>query len=420
MAPLGPFEPRAHLAVAVSGGADSLACAILAQDWAAARHGKVTGLVVDHGLRAGSAAEARTTAARLQAAGIEAEILTLRGLAPGPALAERARRARHDALEAACAGRGILHLLLGHHAADQAETVALRQLDRSGPAGLAGMAALTERRHVRLLRPLLTIAPADLRAVLRARGLVWIDDPSNSDPHAGRNRLRLLRADADGTGPATRAAVAAAILRGHSRAHAETAAADWLGRFVHLHPEGYALMPRTPPRPLALAHLLRALTGSAYNPATAAVAAWCADPRPATLAGIRILPAGRLAADAWLLVREAAAMAPARTCHPGTTWDRRFRIVAAPNFPSSLTIGPLGAEAPLLRDHAHLPSAVLQTLPALRRDGRLFAVPHLGYCDHDDFPTGRPPWQILFDPATAAAGAAFFAPEPGDLREGFA
>jgi 3'-phosphoadenosine 5'-phosphosulfate sulfotransferase (PAPS reductase)/FAD synthetase len=55
---LGPFEPCPHLAVAVSGGADSMALTLLAGDWAVRRGGEVLALTVDHGLRAASSTEA--------------------------------------------------------------------------------------------------------------------------------------------------------------------------------------------------------------------------------------------------------------------------------------------------------------------------------------------------------------------------
>src|SRR3954451_23412950 len=79
MEPLGPFERAPALAVAVSGGADSLALAILAAAWAERRGGRVLALTVDHGLRPESAAEARQTAAWLAARGITSRILAWEG-----------------------------------------------------------------------------------------------------------------------------------------------------------------------------------------------------------------------------------------------------------------------------------------------------------------------------------------------------
>jgi len=82
MAPLGPFGDRPAIAVAVSGGPHSLALALLARDWVAARGGALRALVVDHGLRADSDEEAGAVAAMLASQGIAADILML-GLPTG-------------------------------------------------------------------------------------------------------------------------------------------------------------------------------------------------------------------------------------------------------------------------------------------------------------------------------------------------
>jgi tRNA(Ile)-lysidine synthase len=190
MAPFEPFEASPTLAVAVSGGRDSLALALLSHDWAAKRGGRVVGLVVDHGLRPESAAEAAATMDMLAGHGIEGAILAWAGAKPRAGLQEAARTARYRLLRDECRRRGILHLLLGHHAGDQAETVAMRAARQSGPDGLAGMAALVEQAEVRLLRPLLGVSRARLTDTLLARGVQWFDDPSNIDPRFERARLR--------------------------------------------------------------------------------------------------------------------------------------------------------------------------------------------------------------------------------------
>ncbi len=190
MAPFEPFEASVVLAVAVSGGRDSLALALLAQDWATGRGGQVVGLIVDHGLRPESAAEAAVTLDVLARHGIDGAILTWSGAKPQAGVQEAARSARYRLLRDECRRRGIIHLLLAHHADDQAETVAMRAVRRSGPAGLAGMAAQIEHPEVRLLRPLLSVPRAWLTATLRARSVQWVDDPSNSDPRFERARMR--------------------------------------------------------------------------------------------------------------------------------------------------------------------------------------------------------------------------------------
>jgi tRNA(Ile)-lysidine synthase len=404
MAPLGPFEPAPRLGAAVSGGADSMALALLADAWTRNRGGSLLALVVDHGLRPESATEAALTTGRLAARGIRSRLLRLTGLPHGPALAERARAARYGTLATACAEAGIVHLLLGHHAADQAETVLMRRQSNSGPAGLAAMAAVTEQYGLRLLRPLLDVPPVRLRATLRADGVAWVEDPSNQDQRTLRARLRAGLDDADGTGPDTEALCHAARTAAGTRAARDSEIAAILAEHATLHPEGYALLSPGPIDPAALAALLQTIAGAPFPPPSQPVAALAAAPRPATLAGVRLMAAGRLG-DCWLLVREAAAMRPPIPAQPGALWDGRFRLSAHAAPPPGVMIGALGADAAGLRRHTGLPAAVLQTLAALRCGNSLVAVPVLGY-------PGRMPcaaMTLTFSPARPAAGAPFAA-----------
>ena len=367
---LAPFEPSPCLAVAVSGGADSLALALMARDWAGARGGSVLGLVVDHGLRAASAVEAALTVARLGSRRIDARVLTLTALRRGTGLAERARAARYGSLTQACAAAGILHLLLGHHLADQAETVLMRQLAGSGPDGMAGMSPLVEAPSVRLLRPMLGIPPVALRAMLRADGLAWTEDPSNADPAAQRGRIRALRRDSTGMGAATRALSAAAALASATRAACAGRVAAVLAARARIHAEGYAVLAPGPIAPQALSALIRTVGGALFPVAGASVAALARNPGPATLGGVRLLPAGRLG-PGLLIVREAAAVAGPVDAGDGVIWDGRFRLCLdhgwQPAMLAGMTVGALGKDAARLRDRSDLPAAVLVALPALRR-----------------------------------------------------
>jgi tRNA(Ile)-lysidine synthase len=122
--------------------------------------------------------------------GIASERLVWSGEKPSSRLQEAARAARYRLLLEGCRRHGILHLLVAHHADDQAETIAMRAARGSGPDGLAGMAALVEHPEARLLRPLLGVPRVRLTATLGARGIRWIDDPSNRDLRFERARLR--------------------------------------------------------------------------------------------------------------------------------------------------------------------------------------------------------------------------------------
>ena len=193
MAPFEPFERAPVVAVAVSGGRDSLALALLAREWVAARGGRIVGLIVDHALRPESAAEAAATETLLRRHGCDAEILRWSEAKPRTGLQDAARTARYRLLREACRRRSLVHLLVAHHADDQAETVAMRAARQSGPDGLAGMSAVVELPEVRLLRPLLGVSRSRLTATLLARGVAWVDDPSNADPRFERARLRAAR-----------------------------------------------------------------------------------------------------------------------------------------------------------------------------------------------------------------------------------
>lgn len=394
---LGPFEAKPALAVAVSGGGDSMALAVLARDWAVSRFGCVVGLIVDHGLRSESAAEAEVTLERLGAQGIPARILRLGGLRAGPALAERARIARYDALGKGCAEAGILHLLLGHHAGDQVETLAMRVLRGSGTHGLAGMAALRETVSVRLLRPLLGTEPGALRDLLSAAGIAWVEDPSNRDLRALRPRLRHRFASTAGTGIGGAMAEA-----GRRRSADEAATAAELAVRAIIRPEGFALLSPGRVGVGGLRALIQTISGSAYAPAEATVAELAARPRPATLAGVRLLPAGRLG-EGMLVVREESAVGGPVPAEPHGVWDGRFRLIARGVVPQGATIGKLGADAARFRRQSALPAAVLRTLPAIRLGEKLVSVPLLGYgCGEDDT------WMTLvFSPGRAAAGPCF-------------
>jgi tRNA(Ile)-lysidine synthase len=371
---LGPFEASPRVAVAVSGGADSMAAALLTRDWVRQRGGSVLALIVDHGIRADSAAEAREVAARLGECGLEATILTVAGLGQAPALAERARDARHGALEAACARVGILHLVFGHHAGDQAETVIMRMLGHSTSSGLAGMAALVETQHVRRLRPLLGTDPDTLRTWLRGKGVEWVEDPSNASLATLRGRLRAERRRLGTVQIGLRAFAASSQHRGSARAAREEEWYRALAAKVAFFPQGFALLAPGPIATEALAHLLQVIGGAARPPSLTQVAPLAASPGPATMAGVRLLPAGRFG-PGLLVIRETRALQPPVPARIGAIWDGRFRLAALPpGFDhdafdgdarrASLTLGAWGSDAPRGR-HA-LPGEVMRGMPVLR------------------------------------------------------
>jgi tRNA(Ile)-lysidine synthase len=360
--------------------------------------------VVDHGLRATSADEARVTVERLGGLGIAARALGIANLVHGPALAERARVGRYQVLINACRESGILHLLLGHHAADQRETLVMRVLRSSQTHGLAAMPAVRETGGVRLLRPLLAIEPFVLRQFLTARHVGWVEDPSNHDLRALRPRLRHALALVPQRDTGLAEAVAAA---GRMRRRDEKTAAAELARCATIRPEGFALLSPGRISTGGLRSLIRTIGGAAYAPSSDRVAALAAQLKPATLAGVRLMPAGRLG-DGMLVLREEAGISKPIAAVDGAVWDGRYRLIAPRGTPTDATIGKLGADATRFRRASELPAAILRTLPAIRTGEVLASVPHLGYdCRLGEQWVSGQRVTVLFAPESPAGGPAF-------------
>jgi tRNA(Ile)-lysidine synthase len=174
-----------EVAVAVSGGADSLALAAAA-GYVAPRLGlRLHGLVVDHGLQSGSAEVARRAADTLLDLGVpEVRVLPVEVTGPGGTEAA-ARRARYAALRGALPAQDAL-VLLGHTRDDQAETVLLGLGRGSGPRSIAGMRVLDPP----WARPLLGVSRVTTVAACARLGLTPWADPHNTDPRFTRVRLR--------------------------------------------------------------------------------------------------------------------------------------------------------------------------------------------------------------------------------------
>ena len=185
------------IALAVSGGADSLALMLLAQRWAAGRADAPRLVVysVDHGLRPEAAGEVAMVVSAAVSLGLAARGLAWTGPKPEAGVQEAARLARYRLMGSAMAEDGATVLLTAHHLQDQAETVLMRMAHGSGIEGLRGMAAMAEIEGVRVHRPLLGLDPATLRALVDAAGLVPAEDPSNTDPHYERVRWRRAMPD---------------------------------------------------------------------------------------------------------------------------------------------------------------------------------------------------------------------------------
>ena len=169
--------------VACSGGADSVALADAAIEVAGAQH--VVILVIDHGLVEGSARVAGEVAAWARSRGAAAVVRRV-VVSSRASLEAAARDARYAALDALADELGLVAILLGHTARDQAETVLMRILRGTGPAGLAGIPT----RRGRFVRPLLALDRGVIDAHVAERRLPVHHDPMNDDSSLTRVRIR--------------------------------------------------------------------------------------------------------------------------------------------------------------------------------------------------------------------------------------
>ncbi len=178
--------PAGPALVAVSGGADSLALlGLLVRSPAA---GELTLHVahVDHGIHPDSAAVSRAVQKVAEEYALPFHVTQL-GLPPETS-ETAARAARYDWLLALAERLNAPIVFTAHHRDDQVETILMRVLKGSGPAGLAGIPA----RRDRLVRPLLPFRREELTGYLRGLGRPWWEDPANTDPRHERSWLRTV------------------------------------------------------------------------------------------------------------------------------------------------------------------------------------------------------------------------------------
>lgn len=176
---------KSAIAVACSGGADSLALTILL-----AEKFNVIALVVNHNLRKAAKTEAERTAAILNKLGIKNKILAYKGKTPTRNLMQEARNIRYKLLIDYCKKNSINTLATAHHADDNAENFLLRLARGSGVDGLSAMPISTEMEGIRIIRPLLTFTKAEIISYLKTKKIKWVEDATNKTDKYKRNTLR--------------------------------------------------------------------------------------------------------------------------------------------------------------------------------------------------------------------------------------
>ena len=377
------LAPAGHgpLAVAFSGGGDSLACLLAARAWAHGCGRAVVALSVDHGLQAAGAAWVRHAEAVARELGCGFQALAWTGEKPAAGLSAAARAARHRLLAEAARGAGAKVLLLGHTADDVLEAGLMREAGSNvgDPSEWSPSPAWPEGRGLFLFRPLLSVRRPALREMMA--GQAWIEDPANADPRSARARARRQASslhhaapdgqssEGEGTPPSgggagvfdwVEADAFGVIRIGRAAlcAAAPAAARRLLARACVCAGGGDRL-----PRTQQVARLLERIgAGEAFA---------------ATLAGSRLQ-----AGEALVICRDAGRQGlPAASLPPGGTlaWDGRYEVAAGT---SKVELAALRGKASHLpaaerRRLAAVPAAARATLPVILGDGETVTCPLL-------------------------------------------
>jgi len=202
----GLFRADTRVVVALSGGSDSVALALILRELDASGEVKLAAAAhLNHQLRDDEAQRDEDFSASVArslgvpfAAG--REDVRARARIERRSLEDAAREARYEFFEHARQQFDADLVALGHTRDDQAETFLLRLLRGAGPRGLAAM----HPRHGTIVRPVLDCRREELRTYLDERHMTYVEDKTNADVSIPRNRVRaeLLPLLADRFNPA--------------------------------------------------------------------------------------------------------------------------------------------------------------------------------------------------------------------------
>ncbi|KAG5355603.1 tRNA(Ile)-lysidine synthase [Yarrowia sp. C11] len=209
--PLNQLIRLPRVALAVSGGSDSMALAYLMSQTDGLRE-KTFAYTVDHGVRSDSHLEAQNVHKIVSELGISHRILKLDSLDDTKELSMR--QARYSKLLTAMNEDGVSTMVTAHTQDDCIETFVVRMLRGSGLFGLAGIQHTVEfnpftwgggqvsfkvdsKNNINtgwtLMRPLISTKKSVLREILVANNVPWFEDPTNQNVDiAERNLVRKM------------------------------------------------------------------------------------------------------------------------------------------------------------------------------------------------------------------------------------
>ncbi|MBI04636.1 MAG: tRNA lysidine(34) synthetase TilS [Pelagibacteraceae bacterium] len=184
------FENKPSIAVAVSGGPDSMALLFLLNHWIKKKKGKIIALFVDHKIRSESYNENLKMQLYLQKHKIESIMLRVSKNKLLKYNMAEARNNRYILMTNYCRKKNILHLFVGHHFDDNLETFITRKISGSSIEGLMSISNIILRNNIQILRPLLNFSKKKILDFNLSNRIYYINDPSNSDKKYSRVNIR--------------------------------------------------------------------------------------------------------------------------------------------------------------------------------------------------------------------------------------
>lgn len=399
---------QSRLALAVSGGSDSMAMALLVAQYAKEYGVEVIAITVDHKLRAESASEAKLVGEWLKKRDIEHHILCWQADKKSSNIQAQARKARYKMMADFCVHKDIKLLIVAHTSEDQAETVLMRMMRGSGVDGLAGMADTSEVFGIKVIRPLLKFNRDELQKYLQDSKQEWIDDPSNENSKFKRVEIRKFIKSSDEPVLLVQRLVQTANHMARAKDYIETVMRERLAGVVTFHEAGFYTIDVVQFKKLhqeerlrSLASALQHVGGQDYRPRfeklnnlhdnilNGNIVSGC------TLWGCEIAYSKKKNAEHIIYIyREISLVADdvKVSSNEKIIWDERFICDVGNVKIANLRVGALGAIG--YKDISNdiknnlnakiLPKKIIYTLPAFKALEKVLAVPHIGYYSSDN------------------------------------
>ena len=192
------FFIKKQIAVAISGGCDSVALTFALNDFCKENKIKIYALTIDHGVRKNSKIEAKKVGELLKKFNISHKILSIpKKEIPLKNIEANLREIRYKMLSDFCKKNQIEFLFVGHHLGDIAENFLIRLFRVSGLDGLSPMQEISEINGVKIIRPFLEISKDELKNYLIEKNISWFEDETNDDEKFLRNKIRKFLASFD-------------------------------------------------------------------------------------------------------------------------------------------------------------------------------------------------------------------------------